>query len=96
MAMPLSAQGRMLPSRMTMMPDMTCTPEARRRILLPALCAGLVVAVSACGSGTEEKPGGVTRDEAAALDAAAEMLDERELPARPQPSDAAPPVPQPS
>ncbi|MFN3468844.1 MAG: hypothetical protein ACK4Z7_04015 [Novosphingobium sp.] len=78
------------------MPDMTRKPEARRRALLPALCAGLAMALSACGSGSEEKPGGVTKDEAAALDAAAEMLDERDLRSGPQPSDAAAPLPQPS
>jgi hypothetical protein len=60
----------------------------------------LILALSACGSGEPEKPGGVTQDEARALDAAAEMLDKRELPDLPEAttpeaaaSDQAGPVP---
>lgn len=55
-------------------------PTARHNLLtLP-----LILALSACGSGEPEKPGGVTQDEARALDAAAEMLDKRELPDLPE------------
>lgn len=49
-----------------------------------ALILPLFVALSACGSSEPEKPGGVTQDEARALDAAAEMLDKRELPDLPE------------
>ncbi|MDT0509363.1 hypothetical protein [Novosphingobium sp. MMS21-SN21R] len=51
------------------------------RALTPLL---LLLALGACDSSDEEKPGGVTQDEARALDAAAEMLDKRELPALPE------------
>lgn len=49
----------------------------------PLLIAVLAGALAGCGS-ADEKPGGVTRDEAEALDAAAEMLDKRELPDLPE------------
>lgn len=55
-------------------------PRPARTIFI----AALLVTLGACGSGEEEKPGGVTQDEAKALDAAAEMLDKRELPALPE------------
>lgn len=51
--------------------------------LRTALAAALLAILAGCGS-AEEKPGGVTRDEAEALDAAAEMLDKRELPDLPE------------
>lgn len=60
-------------------------------LALPVLALALVL--GACNSTDEEKPGGVTQDEARALDAAAEMLDQRELPALPEatlPAQAAP------
>lgn len=53
----------------------------------------LAIILSACSVREEEKPGGVTQSEARALDAAAEMLDKRELPALPEadvPVQAAP------
>lgn len=49
----------------------------------PLLIAVLAGTLAGCGS-ADEKPGGVTRDEAAALDAAAEMLDKRDLPDLPE------------
>lgn len=51
--------------------------------LRTALAAALLTILAGCGS-SDEKPGGVTRDEAEALDAAAEMLDKRELPDLPE------------
>ena len=56
----------------------------------------LALALAACGAGEEEKPGGVTQDEARALDAAAEMLDKREMPALPEATLPAQAVPAPS
>ena len=51
-----------------------------KRRLIPALLAAL--ALTACGdSGTAPGPGGVSVDEAEALDQAAEMLDSQRLPA---------------
>lgn len=58
--------------------------------------AALLMALAACGSSEEEKPGGVTQDEAKALDAAAEMLDKRELPALPEATVPAQEAPAPS
>jgi len=52
--------------------------------------------ISACGAKDEEKPGGVSKDEAAALDAAAEMLDKRPLPDLPEAAAPAQPAPAPS
>jgi hypothetical protein len=49
---------------------------------LPAYTLAMMLA--ACSASKEKKPGGVTQDEARALDAAAEMLDKRELPALPE------------
>ncbi len=62
---------------------------------IAVLGLGLVLALSAC-SPEEEKPGGVSQDEARALDAAAEMLDQRELPALPEATAPAQPAPEPS
>ncbi len=56
----------------------------------------LLFALGACNSGEEEKPGGVTQDEARALDAAAEMLDKRDLPALPEATIPAQEVPAPN
>ncbi|MFY8194767.1 hypothetical protein [Novosphingobium sp. B1] len=53
-------------------------------------------AISACGPKEEEKPGGVSKDEAAALDAAAEILDKRPLPDLPEAAAPAQPAPAPS
>lgn len=58
---------------------------------LPAFA--LAIMLTACSASQEEKPGGVTQDEARALDGAAEMLEKRELPALPEaavPAQAAP------
>lgn len=60
------------------------------------LGAALLAALAACGPGEDEKPGGVTQDEAKALDAAAEMLDKRELPALPEATVPAQEAPAPS
>lgn len=54
-----------------------------RPFLRQLLIAALLGALAGCGS-AEKKPGGVTPDEAEALDAAAEMLDKRELPDLPE------------
>ncbi len=62
--------------------------------ILPVFSLALMLA--ACSASEEEKPGGVTQDEARALDAAAEMLDQRELPALPEAALPAQPVPAPS
>lgn len=61
---------------------------------LPALA--LLLTLGACGPSEEEKPGGVTQDEARALDAAAEMLDKRELPALPEATIPAQDMPAPT
>jgi hypothetical protein len=58
--------------------------------------AVLLGLVSACGSSEEEKPGGVSRDDAKALDAAAEMLDARQQPALPEATVPAQEAPAPS
>lgn len=58
--------------------------------------AALLMALAACGSSEEEKPGGVTQDEAKALDAAADMLEKRELPALPEATVPAQEAPAPS
>lgn len=66
--------------------------------MLRKLMFGIVATatVSACGSSEEEKPGGVSKDEAAALDAAADMLDKRPLPDLPEAVPPAQPAPAPS
>lgn len=66
--------------------------------LLRKFMLGIVAtaAISACGTKEEEKPGGVSKDEAAALDAAAEMLDKRSLPDLPEAAAPAQPAPAPS
>ena len=56
----------------------------------------LAIMLTACGASEEEKPGGVTQDEARALDAAAEMLDKRELPTLPEAAVPVQPAPAPS
>lgn len=58
--------------------------------------AALVGLVSACGTSEDEKPGGVSRDDARALDAAAEMLDARAQPALPEATVPAQDAPMPS
>lgn len=63
---------------------------------LPVLALAIALALGACNSAEEEKPGGVTQDEARALDAAAEMLDKRELPALPEATLPAQEAPAPS
>lgn len=81
---------------MSFKPETSRRPAISRRIVLPALCATLMMAVSACGSESEDRPGGVTKEEAAALDAAARMLEERDLPPELLSTDTAVPAPQPS
>lgn len=50
--------------------------------LVPALPLGAALALAACGpSGNAPGPGGVTVDEARALDEAATMIEQRRLPA---------------
>lgn len=66
------------------------------RPTLAIALAALLATLSGCGSSEEEKPGGVTQDEAKALDAAAEMLDQRELPALPEATVPAQDAPAPS
>lgn len=61
---------------------------------LPALA--LAITLAACSPAEEEKPGGVTQDEARALDDAAEMLDKRELPELPEATAPVQPAPTPS
>lgn len=55
----------------------------------------LAVLLASCST-EEDKPGGVSQDEARALDAAADMLDERELPALPEATMPAQDAPSPS
>lgn len=57
------------------------------RLLLPAALAALL---AACNSGGADAPGGVSEGEAKALEEAASMLDERELPPEALPPEAAP------
>ena len=52
------------------------------------LAAGLVLALTACGSEEASAPGAVSPGEAKALEEAAEMLDERRLPPEALPTDA--------
>lgn len=61
---------------------------------LPGFSLALMLA--ACSASEEEKPGGVTQDEARALDAAAEMLDKRELPELPEAATPAQSAPAPA
>lgn len=58
--------------------------------------AALLGLASACGSSDDETPGGVSRDDAKALDAAAEMLDARPQPALPEATVPAQDAPTPS
>lgn len=70
---------------------------ATRRNQIHALgIAALLGLVSACGSVEDEKPGGVSRDDAKALDAAAEMLDSRQQPALPEATIPAQEAPSPT
>lgn len=57
-----------------------------RLLLLAALSALL----AACDSGGPDAPGGVSAGEAKALEEAAEMLDERQLPPEALPPEASP------
>ncbi len=58
--------------------------------LAAALAPALALALAACGDETAEAPGGVSPAEAEALEDAASMLDERQLPPDALPSDAPP------
>lgn len=60
-----------------------------RRSLL--IAAGLAATLAACGGDGPDAPGAVSAGEAEALDAAAEMLDERRLPPEALPPEATPP-----
>lgn len=62
---------------------MSANPIPVRTPVRTLLIGVMLSVLAGCGS-ADEKPGGVTRDEAAALDAAAEMLDKRELPDLPE------------
>lgn len=64
------------------------------RRLSPALPAIALLTLGGCGKGDNEPgPGGVTVGEARALDEAAEMLEDRRLPAAAQPTPEAQPTP---
>ncbi|MCX7284576.1 MAG: hypothetical protein NTX28_11130 [Novosphingobium sp.] len=67
-----------------------------RRSLHAAICAAMLGVVAGCGQAEDKTPGGVTPDEAKALDAAAEMLDKRELPDLPEATVPAQAVPAPT
>ncbi|MGV3513199.1 MAG: hypothetical protein ACO1OX_14455 [Novosphingobium sp.] len=68
----------------------------RHKTLRSLGLAALLSLVSSCGSTEEDKPGGVSLDDAKALDAAAEMLDARPLPALPEATVPAQDAPSPS
>lgn len=55
------------------------------------LAAALALTLAACGGEGASTPGGVSPGEAKALEEAAAMLDERQLPPGALPTDAAPP-----
>ncbi|RNJ64352.1 MAG: hypothetical protein EDM03_08535 [Porphyrobacter sp. IPPAS B-1204] len=55
------------------------------------LAAALALTLAACGGEGASAPGGVSPGEAKALEDAASMLDERQLPPEALPTDAAPP-----
>ena len=59
-----------------------------RRQLAAALALVLPLAVAGCGDEGASAPGGVSPGEAKALDDAASMLDERQLPPEALPTDA--------
>ncbi len=61
-----------------------------RRPLACALALALPLALPACGDEGASAPGGVSPGEAQALDDAASMLDERQLPPEALPTDAPP------
>lgn len=61
-------------------------PMPPRRLLAPMLA--LPLALSACGGDSASAPGGVSPGEAKALDDAASMLDERQLPPEAIPTEA--------
>lgn len=58
--------------------------------LAAALAPVLAMALAACGDEAAETPGGVSPAEAKALEDAASMLDERQLPPEALPTDAPP------
>lgn len=58
--------------------------------LAGALVPLAVLALAACGDEAAETPGGVSPAEAKALEDAASMLDERQLPPEALPTDAPP------
>lgn len=62
-------------------------PRLPRAAALVPLAA---LALAACGDETAEAPGGVSPAEAKALEDAASMLDERQLPPEALPTDAPP------
>ena len=56
--------------------------------LIPAATLALALALSGCGDEGAKAPGGVSPGEAKALDDAAAMLDQRQLPPEALPTDA--------
>lgn len=74
-----------------MVPAMMCL-RARAVPLLPA-----VLLLAACGSGSGDAgPGGVTENEAEALDEAAEMIEQRRARPEAQPGESGTPAGEPS
>ena len=74
---------------------MTTAPTSPRRVAL-MLAAGFALSLSACGRGDDPGPQEVSRDEARALDEAAQMLESRRPPAdllQSAPGGALPPGP---
>jgi hypothetical protein len=59
-----------------------------RRFLTPA--AALAIGLASCGEDRADAPGGVSEGEAEALEEAASMLDERQLPPEALPPEATP------
>jgi hypothetical protein len=59
-------------------------------VLRLTLAAALALVLAGCGSESASAPGGVSPGEAKALDDAASMLDERQLPPEALPSEATP------
>lgn len=67
-----------------------------KRTLHVSLMAAMLAAMASCGPAEDKTPGGVSPDEAEALDAAAEMLDKREMPELPEASVPAQDAPAPA
>lgn len=66
---------------MPIRPLFLCPPSAMVAGMKRSILAGLLAGLAACSpAGNDPGPGGVTVDEAKALDEAAEMLEQRRLP----------------